>query len=275
MLLPWQVRRKLAALGRGEALPARPTKRHEPELADRPQVLWVPPAEQMPPGREMETKLGPLLSHRLELACAGDWAPGVTERSLRKLAMVWQGLLDRPHSFCMLDIETAGLSGQVLFLVGLLHIGAHGVHIHQFLARDYSEEPAVLAETARLLDEAELWVSYNGRTFDVPYIEDRLRYHRLPPLRPVGRHLDLLIEARRELKAALPDCKLQTLEEQLFHRGRLGDVPGEQIPEAYREFVLTGETRQLAVVMQHNQLDVIALLEAAAELLPRVEQREE
>ncbi len=271
MLLPSQVRKKLAALARGKMPPAEPAALQQPVVADRPAVLWIPPLEQVPTGQVITTAHGPLLSCRLAMTQVGDWAPQVAQQSLDKLRAAWEELVCQPHRFCLLDIETAGLSSEALFLVGLLHLGSTGIHIHQFLARDYSEEPALLAESVRLLEEADVWFSYNGRAFDLPYIQDRLRYHRLPAVK-CRRHVDILIQARRQFSGKLQDCKLLSLERELFGRARLADIPGAQIPEAYRRFVSSGDTDQLAIVMQHNQLDLMALWQATAELAPHAKQ---
>jgi uncharacterized protein YprB with RNaseH-like and TPR domain len=106
-------------------------------------------------------------------------------------------------------------------------------------------------------------VTFNGETFDLPYLRDRALYHRLPPpLFPD--HLDLLPAARRRWRGTVPNCRLQTLEQHICHRRRSGDVPGEVIPQLYHDFVRTANWPLLLPVFHHNALDLLTL----AELLP-------
>lgn len=185
--------------------------------------------------------------------------------SLRTYLHCAKGFL--PETALILDLETTGLSGgEPLFLIGLLRMGADGVVMcHQLLARDGAEEAGVVSAFAGMLREAQLLVTFNGRRFDVPVLRARAVACRieLPPFPP---HLDVLVEARRCFRHRVPNCRLQTLEERLCGRTRMGDIPGAQIPRVYWEFVRTGDAARLAVIAQHNLLD----LATTAELLTRL-----
>ena len=54
-------------------------------------------------------------------------------------------------------------------------------------------------------------VTFNGKTFDYPYIQQRAILHRVA-FNGALPHLDLLHESRRRWKELLPNCRLQTLE---------------------------------------------------------------
>ncbi|MGE5531189.1 MAG: ribonuclease H-like domain-containing protein, partial [Bacteroidota bacterium] len=129
-------------------------------------------------------------------------------------------------------------------------------------------EPAVLAESRRLLVQADLVVSYNGITFDVPYLRNRLRFHKLGKLE-LPTHLDLLPVARAKLGRSLGNCKLQTLEQHLCRRERCNDIPGAQIPQAYHDFVADGDAGRICRIIEHNAFDVITLAELTAHLAVR------
>jgi uncharacterized protein YprB with RNaseH-like and TPR domain len=161
----------------------------------------------------------------------------------------------------------------MVFLVGLLHEGESGLKLTQMLARDYSEEPAVLASLWEIMATQRVLVTFNGKTFDWPMIRDRTTLHRLDrQSRPAGHaratvsnlvHFDLLYHARRRYSAKLPDCRLTTLERYVCGRRRVGDIPGGDIPAAYHDFVRTGETHQMAAILHHNAMDLVTLLELA------------
>jgi uncharacterized protein len=127
----------------------------------------------------------------------------------------------------------------------------------------------VLAELQAWAKSHGALCTYNGRTFDVPLIEPRFMFHRVPcPLDGVP-HLDMLHPARRmwrqrPLASGTPDpddssCSLSVLEKQIAGVHRVGDVPGYEIPSRFFNFVRTGDARPLEAVMEHNRLDLISL----------------
>lgn len=170
-----------------------------------------------------------------------------------------------PEHILFMDIESTGLGSSPLFLIGVLQWENSGFVVHQFLARDYSEETAVLAFFLDRLPSSTLLVTFNGKSFDVPYLRMRSAANSLKttdfPL-----HIDLLHESRRVWKKDLPDCKLQTLERHICRRVRHDDIPGQEIAQAYHDFVRTGHTGKMKRILKHNLLDLATL----AELLTRL-----
>jgi uncharacterized protein YprB with RNaseH-like and TPR domain len=162
------------------------------------------------------------------------------------------------------DIETTGLSSSVpLFLVGALRMDGEP-RLNLFLARDLPEERALLAAFGELA-EGKTLVTFNGKSFDWPYIEGRSHAHRLTLAKPRA-HFDLLHHARRHWKHSLPDCKLQTLELYLCGRTRVDDVAGREIPRTYHEFARTHAengtgAHLLSPILHHNALDILTMAE--------------
>ncbi len=160
-----------------------------------------------------------------------------------------------------LDIEATGFTaGTPLFLVGVVAARDGELRVLQLLARDYTEEAALLFELGRILSYAKTVVSFNGKTYDLPYVRDRMGYYGYD-LPDDLVHIDLLHEGRRRYKERLPNCKLQTLERAICKRGRTGDIPGEAIPDAYHAFVRTGNAIEMHDVLHHNALDLVTLVE--------------
>jgi hypothetical protein len=177
------------------------------------------------------------------------------------------GLMDIPPAKVMfLDIETTGFSNNPLFLIGVLYFNGEWFVIDQLFARDYSEEGNLLHYFSEFALEFDALVTFNGKSFDAPFIRDRMIYHR-KRFKWSQTHVDILHHSRRRWKEGLPDCKLQTLEREICFRRREGDVPGEIVPDVYREFVRSGDTRLLADVFHHNALDLITLLELTVMLI--------
>jgi uncharacterized protein YprB with RNaseH-like and TPR domain len=172
----------------------------------------------------------------------------------------------RPEDLVFLDIETTGLwFSQPLFLVGILYWRDGHFTLKQFLARHYQEERALLAALLSELPSFKVVVTYNGKKFDIPYIEGRTVAHGLF-YRFEQQQLDLLFHARRCYRGLLPNCRLATVEEGLLDLTREDDIPGHLIPQVYHRFVQTQEPRLMKNILAHNAQDLFSL----AHLLPLV-----
>ncbi len=77
----------------------------------------------------------------------------------------------------------------------------------------------------------------------------------------------MLHEARRRWRRGLPNCKLRTLKKYICRRMRQGDIPGEEIPEAYHAYVRTQNAWQIVEILKHNMLDLVTM----ADLMTRME----
>lgn len=159
-----------------------------------------------------------------------------------------------------LDIETTGLSGGPLFLIGFLYRQGRTFSVVQMLARDYAEEAALLDQAAGFSSGFEIIVSFNGSSFDLPILRERSIVHGVD-CTWAKLHLDLLHEARRRWRHVLPNCRLQTLEAIVCGRTRTGDIPSQLIPEAYHEFVRTGNPFRMKDIVRHNALDLRTMVQ--------------
>ena len=183
-----------------------------------------------------------------------------------------EGLEDaRLQDLYFLDIETTGLggAGAIAFLVATARFDVdHAGHpadlvLTQYLAESPPEENALLEaliEDARFPDEPVL-VTYNGRTFDAPLLDERATMHRRRAGFDNLRQLDLLRPARRAYRSLLPNCKLNTLEHHVLGMTRPSeDVPGAEVPHWYFRFLRTGDHRMLSPIVEHNELDIIGMV---------------
>lgn len=174
-----------------------------------------------------------------------------------------EGLSSSDMLFC--DIETAGLSSsEPLFLIGtLLFIGGQG-RLQLYLSRQPNEEKAIISAFSKVVGGKTL-ITFNGKSFDWPYIEGRANRNLVRLTQPLG-HFDVLFAARRRYRSEMPNCRLQTLEMGVCGRGRKGDIPSAQIPERYYDYLEMSQTpgkgaHLLAPILFHNALDVLTMAE--------------
>jgi uncharacterized protein YprB with RNaseH-like and TPR domain len=173
----------------------------------------------------------------------------------------------RPEDLLFMDIESCGLAPAPVFLIGLMTFADGQFVFEQFLARDYSEERAILEAFALRLPSAEVLVTFNGKSFDMNMLRHRSAFHGVEMPARLAHHLDLLHESRKRWKKSLPNCRLQTLEACLCGRRRVGDIPGWQIAEAYHSFVRSGDARPIGAIVHHNLLDLLTMGELVCHLL--------
>jgi uncharacterized protein len=206
------------------------------------------------------------------------------------------------------DLETTGLSGGAgtyAFLVGFGFFDESGFRTRQYFLRGYGEERALLDAVGQEVSEKQaargtVLVTYNGRSFDVPLIETRYQFNRMPS--PFGGipHVDMLFPARRLWKrriqtappsagrgpfgarartfdAVTPDessgsCSLAAIERDILGLHRQDDVPGWEIPSRYFGYARTGDARGLEAVFEHNRLDLLSLAAVSGVILEMVQE---
>ena len=163
-----------------------------------------------------------------------------------------------PQEVLFLDLETTGLGMTPVFLVGTMECVDDGFAFRQYFARDYSEEMSIVSAISRRLEDMRMLVTFNGKTFDLPFLRNRAVATGVQFGEPQS-HLDLLHEARRVYREELPNCRLQTLEARICGRTRDDDIPGSEIPEAYHEYVRTGNANKIDVILLHNLYDLLTM----------------
>ena len=160
-----------------------------------------------------------------------------------------------------LDIETTGLFGaeQPLFLIGLLKVVEQGLVCTQLLAKNPDEEPAALLQLLSYIRDGSAVMTFNGDSFDLPFIEKRMSYCNIALPEIVS--VDLLKPARRRYKDKLASCSLQSLERNILglsEWNREEDIPGGRIPKVYWDYVNTSEYSLLLPIIKHNIMDLIS-----------------
>ncbi len=167
-----------------------------------------------------------------------------------------------PKDILFIDTETTGLAGgtgTVPFLVGVGFFEQNGFCVRQYLMRDYNEEPAVLHEVNALLDKFPAISSYNGKCFDAPLLKSRFLLNRLRSRIMEMPHADFLFPARRFWRSMLPNCTLMSVESHITGRIREDDIPGEQIPYVYFDFLRGMRMQRMRPVLNHNADDILTL----------------
>ena len=210
-------------------------------------------------------------SQFLELLEAGDLCR-VLQHMERRFscshpALLAASALGGAADFLFVDIETLGLRGSEssLILLGTGQIQPEGLRVDQYLLRDLDEEPAALAAFVNHLAGGRPVVTFNGRSFDLPFIQERLLRHGFGLIPPLP-HYDVYLFARRAWKGLFDTYRLEALERALLGVQRESDIPSSMVPEFYFTYLHTGNPGPLVPVVEHNRQDIMSLARLFARL---------
>lgn len=169
--------------------------------------------------------------------------------------------ISQSKKLLFIDTETTALggAGTVPFLVGVGSLTSKGFEVRQYLLPDYPDEYQMLEDIYKEFSDEFTLVSYNGASFDLPLIIDRMIINRVGREIPMREHIDLLHPVRRIFKKRLDSCKLTNIEEKLFEFDRKDDIPGYLVPSVYFEWLGSEDLELMGQVLEHNRLDILSL----------------
>jgi hypothetical protein len=178
------------------------------------------------------------------------------------------------RDFLFIDTETTGLAGAgtLAFMVGAAFFERSTTGdvfvVRQYFLRDHGDEPAMLLLLDELLAEKAGLITFNGRSFDIPLLDNRFLMNRMRTDLRDKPHIDLLPPSRRLWRQRLGSCALGSLEETLLGLRRTHeDVPGFLIPALYNAYLRHGDARELTRVFYHNQIDMVSMVTLASRVM--------
>jgi hypothetical protein len=126
--------------------------------------------------------------------------------------------------------------------------------------KDALDDGIVCERIRNILETADLWVTYNGLRFDVPFLQTRLLANDLPVLAPIA-HKDLYYTAKFKLKLA----RNSLLSVQNFLK-----LDNHKTPVDLRQWIraLAGDKKAQKEIIIHCQNDVLVLEECYLRLRP-------
>lgn len=173
-----------------------------------------------------------------------------------------------------LDIETLGIYDSPMIIVGIGYYKANRFHVDILFARELEEEIAICEHLRReILPNFNCFVSYNGKTFDIPYIANRFLYYfdenpmiskNEIPYENVNtkyHHIDLYHSCRRKFKGSFFEYTLTNMEKELLNLERKNQLPSNMVGTCYRRFLKNPE-KYIGLIKEcvdHNYCDIYAL----------------
>ncbi len=213
-------------------------------------------------------------------ACRQDVESPVQAHDLEALASHLRAVTAHVPSMPigLLDIETTGdgFAAPQVGIVGFGVITGRTLQIHQLTLLRPEGEPVLLEAWCELMGRIDpaVLLTFNGASFDLPVLRQRLRRLGLDARCLERPHVDLLVPSRRLWAAELPDCRLHTLEEKILGRRRVGDPDGAEVARILGR-VLAGASdpatrSDLDRAEAHNRRDLWSMVDLVVALSEQV-----
>lgn len=170
-------------------------------------------------------------------------------------------ILENKEEFLIFDIETTGLSHQFanVILIGYMYVQNGRIIIEQLFAETPEEEIDILLKFYEITQSFRYLISYNGNSFDIPFLNSRYHYNQLNISLDKSMNIDLLRVARKLSKElSLEDYKLKTVEKFLGIY-REDAISGKESVELYNNYVLSPSSQLRNTILLHNYEDILYL----------------
>lgn len=190
-------------------------------------------------------------------------------------------IYDMDVSFCFkledllfLDIETLGLYDSPIIIVGIGFFKNKRYHIREFFARDLEEEIAICEHLrTKILPSFKSFITYNGKSFDIPYIANRFLYYfdenpmisddDVPYEKSNTKyhHIDLYHNCRRKFKGMFDKYTLTNMEVKLLNWKRDNELPSSLVGMCYKRY-MDNPQRYIGLIKEcidHNYFDVYSM----------------
>ena len=178
------------------------------------------------------------------------------------------------ENFLFIDIETLGLYDSPIIIVGLGFYEKEVYNIRQYFARGLEEEIAICEQLkTEVFPNFSCFISYNGKSFDIPYLANRLLYYfdenpmifeDDPPYKCFNTkygHIDLYHNCRRQFKGEFSNYGLTTIEQELLNWKRKNELPSNLVGLCYRKY-LNDPKKYVGLIKEcidHNYYDMYSM----------------
>ncbi len=178
------------------------------------------------------------------------------------------------EDFLFLDIETLGIIDSPVILVGIGFFKNGNFKIKLLFARVLEEEIAIYEYLKKkVLPHYKCFITYNGKTFDIPYLANRFIYFfdenpmisEEEPLYEKSNskfhHIDLYHHCRRLYKGQYNEYTLTNMEEKLLSWNRDNSLPSRLVGLCYRKYRENSEKYigLIKEIIEHNYYDVYSM----------------
>ena len=176
---------------------------------------------------------------------------------------------ETPDQYLFFDIETTGLSAarSDLYLIGYGTIlNDEQFRITLLFNDDGCSEPKMLAAFKDILADYKYLVTYNGDTFDLPYIKEKYRQFRQEISFDSITSIDVYRKIRKYKKLLQMDSMKQSALESVMGMERDEFHSGGLLIDTYQDYLGTKDTQLQDMLLSHNKDDIYGLFYVSGSL---------
>lgn len=167
------------------------------------------------------------------------------------------------HNTCLLDIETTGFSREInhIYMIGLARLEKDKVKITLLFADKRTEEEDILNEFIEYSKDIKRFITFNGITFDFPFIKQRMNHYNMEYDYMKYQHLDIYKECKR-LKniLCLSNMKQKTFEA-FLEINREDKYSGGELINQYKSYEKCKDEECFNNLITHNLEDVKGMVD--------------
>jgi uncharacterized protein YprB with RNaseH-like and TPR domain len=159
---------------------------------------------------------------------------------------------------CAFDLETTSLSADLgVILCAVVKEPGQRLAVFRLdeTNPDWQADPrddrALTEQLARRLEECDIWLAFNGRAFDLPFLRSRLAHWGLRPL-AARTLIDPYLIARRKLRVSGNSLAALAAYLRLGHKHSLS-------PAVWKRAACQADRKALDQIVQHCKADVVLL----------------
>lgn len=169
------------------------------------------------------------------------------------------------QAVCFLDIETTGFSRKYnfIYLIGIVFFNSKEKRweLIQIFAENINSEKEILLQLIEYVKDFDLILTYNGDSFDIPFINSRLELYSIDfNLFSIDNYDIYKLIKENKIYLEFENYKLKTIERnlQIF---RDDIYSGGDCIQFYKDYVKNGDVELLDRILQHNYDDLFYLVD--------------
>ena len=163
------------------------------------------------------------------------------------------------RKYLFFDIETTGLSADIsaITLIGCCDMDGN---VTQWFNEDGFSQKQILSDFLEFIKSYGTLITFNGKTFDLPFLTAKIKEFKFKASLDVFTHLDLyqILKPYKHLWG-LKKFRQTDLEKYLGIN-RLDQLSGKKLIKMYQNYLEKGDSKDKDAVLLHNREDLLGLL---------------
>lgn len=156
------------------------------------------------------------------------------------------------------DIETTGLSADISAVTVIGCCDMNG-NITQWFNDDGLSQKQILADFLQFIKSYDTLITFNGKTFDLPFLTAKIKEFKIDDSLDTYEHLDLyqILKPYKNLWG-LKNFRQKNLEEYIGIE-RTDKLSGKKLIKTYQNYLEKGDIKDKEAVLLHNHEDLLGL----------------